>query len=73
VRGDVALAASVLLAAALVLVAPLAGRAGHPRVADLLMVLAAACGIASFGMAARATLRAARRGASPPDVEEPRS
>ena len=60
-RSDFLLAVLVLAAAALVLAAPLVGRAGHPVAADLVMVAAAGCGVASFGLAGVATLRAARR------------
>jgi hypothetical protein len=61
-RSDAWLAALVLSAAALVLAAPVVGRAGHPRAADAAMLLAAGCGLAAFAWAALATLRAARRG-----------
>lgn len=54
-------AALSLLAAALVLGAPLAGRGGSPRLADLLMAGAALAGLASFALAGWATLRAAGR------------
>jgi hypothetical protein len=57
---DVPLAACALAAAALVLAAPVLGRAGHPVAADLAMAAAAACGVASFVLAGLATLRAAR-------------
>ncbi|RIK95914.1 MAG: hypothetical protein DCC71_22885 [Proteobacteria bacterium] len=65
-RGEAPLAVLVLLAAAFVLAAPLVGRAGHPGAADVLMGLAAGCGVLSFGVAGWATLRAARRGTRPP-------
>jgi hypothetical protein len=51
----------VLAAAALVLAAPVVGRAGAPGLADLVMGLAATCGLAAFASAAVHTLRAARR------------
>jgi hypothetical protein len=50
-----------LLAAALVLAAPLAGRGGSPRLADVLMGAAALAGLAAFALAGRATLRASAR------------
>lgn len=55
----------VLAAAALVLTAPVVGRAGAPALADLVMGLAALCGLAAFSAAAAHTLRAARRGQRP--------
>lgn len=61
-RSDLLLALLVLAAAALVLAAPVLGRAGHPAAADLLMLAAASCGVASFAVAGLATLRSARRG-----------
>jgi hypothetical protein len=61
-RSDALLAALVLLAAALVLAAPVAGRAGHPGLADAAMALAAACGLGTFAWTAWITLRAARGG-----------
>lgn len=60
-RAEAPIAGLALLAAALVLCAPLAGRAGSPLLADLLMAGAAFAGLASFALAGRATLRAARR------------
>jgi uncharacterized protein (DUF2345 family) len=59
-RADGALVVLVLAAAALVIAAPVAGRAGLPRLADALMLLAAGAGIASFASAAWQTARAAR-------------
>ena len=58
---DLPLAVSALAAAALVLAAPLLGRAGHPLAADLTVAAAAASGFASFVLAGFATVRAARR------------
>jgi hypothetical protein len=58
---DVPLAACALAAAALALVAPVLGRAGHLVAADLTMAAAAGCGVASFVLAGLATVRAARR------------
>jgi hypothetical protein len=72
VRSDALLAALVLLAAALVLAAPVAGRAGHPRAADAAMALAAVCGLGAFVWTALVTLRAARRGRPRPPEEGPR-
>jgi hypothetical protein len=71
-RSDAGLAALVLLAAALVLAAPVAGGAGHPRAADAAMALAAGCGLGAFGWTALVTLRAARRGARRGAEEERR-
>jgi hypothetical protein len=64
-RAEGALAVLVLCAAGLVLAAPLAGRAGAPRLADLAMALAALCGVASFALAGAHTLRAARGAGRP--------
>jgi hypothetical protein len=58
---DAPLAACALAGAALVLAAPVLGRAGHPVAADVAMATAAGCGIASFVLAGFATVRAARR------------
>lgn len=71
-RSDALLAALVLLAAALVLAAPVAGRAGHPQLADAAMALAAACGLGTFAWTAWVTLRAARRGGARRSEEDPR-
>jgi hypothetical protein len=60
-RADASIAALALLAGALVMCAPLVGRAGSALLADLLMAGAALAGLASFALAGRATLRAARR------------
>lgn len=62
-RSDLTLAVLVLAAAACVLAAPVLGRAGHATAADVAMVAAAGCGVASFALAGAATLRAARRSA----------
>jgi hypothetical protein len=51
----------VLASAALVLIAPVVGRAGHALAADLCMAVAAGAGLLSFAVAALHTLRAARR------------
>ena len=59
-RGEAWLAALVLAATGFVLLAPLLGRIGHASAADAAMGLAAACGLGSFLLAGRATLRAAR-------------
>ncbi len=61
-RTETGIVLLVLAAAALVLAAPVAGRAGAPMLADLVMGLAAMCGLAAFGIAGAHTLRAARRG-----------
>lgn len=60
-RVEITIALLALGAAALVLLAPLAGRNGAPGLADGLMIAAASAGIASFALAGFATLRAARR------------
>lgn len=67
-NGDLPLAACALAAAALVLAAPVLGRAGHPLAADLAMGGAAVSGLASCTLAGLATVRAARRrrGGPPP-------
>jgi hypothetical protein len=54
----------VLASIALVLAAPVAGRAGFPQLADALMALAAFAGLAAFAQAGFHTLRA-RHGAAP--------
>jgi hypothetical protein len=69
---EVRLAALVLAAAALVLAAPVVGRAGHPVLADVVMALAAACAFTSFGVAAFHTVRAARRAPRPGSEEDPK-
>ena len=60
-RAETPIALLALAAAVLVLFAPVAGRSGSPRLADLLMASAALAGLASFALAGVATLRAARR------------
>jgi uncharacterized membrane protein YccC len=60
-RSDAPVAVLVLVAAALVLAAPVVGRAGYARAADTAMALAAAAGLLSFVWVAVHTLRAARR------------
>ena len=59
-RGEAWIAALALSASGFVLLAPLLGRIGHAGAADAAMALAAACGLGSFLLAGRATLRAAR-------------
>jgi hypothetical protein len=49
---DVSLAVLALLATALVLVAPVLGRAGFPFAADVVMAAAAASGVGAFLLAA---------------------
>lgn len=61
ILSDSWLMALALAAAALVLVAPVLGRSGHPMAATLAMVAAAGCGVLSFILAGVATVRAARR------------
>ncbi len=58
---DLPLALLVLAASALVLSAPVLGRIGLGTAADLAMLAAAGCGVASFALAGAATVRAARR------------
>ena len=60
-RSELAIVCLVLLAGALVLVAPLLGRSGVTSAADAMMAAAAAAGFAAFLVAARDTLRAVRR------------
>jgi O-antigen/teichoic acid export membrane protein len=60
-RSDTALVVLVLLAIVAVLFAPIVGRSGWPTLATALMAMAAGAGVASFGLALRATLRAGRR------------
>lgn len=55
----------VLLAIVAVLFAPIAGRSGWPVLATALMLVAVGAGVASFGLALVATIRASRRGARP--------
>lgn len=57
-RSDAALAGLVLASIALVLAAPVAGRAGFPQLADALMALAAFAGLAAFAQAGFHTIRA---------------
>lgn len=71
-RSDAPFALLVLTGAALVLAAPVIGRAGYARLADLLMALAAGAGVASFAWAGAATLRASRRAARGDSEEGPR-
>ncbi len=61
----------VLASAALVLVAPVVGRAGWEQVADVCMGAAATAGLLSFGIAARHTIRAGRRRAAGRSGKEP--
>jgi hypothetical protein len=70
-RIEKAIVLSVLAAAACVLAAPVIGRLGAPTLADVAMWLAAGCGVASFGLAGVATVRAARR-SHPRDEQEAR-
>jgi hypothetical protein len=58
----------VLASIALVLVAPVVGRAGLPRLADASMALAAAAGLLAFALAAFHTFRARNR--IPPSQQE---
>jgi len=60
-RIESAIVCLVLMATGLVLVAPLLGRYGAPRAADVAMGAAAAAGVCAFVAATLETLRAARR------------
>ena len=60
-RAEIAFAVLILAASALVMAAPLVGRAGHARLADVTMAIAAMAGVGSFVWAGLHTLRAARR------------
>ena len=63
-RTELALAVLASAAAVLVMGAPILGRTGHARLADLAMGAAALAGLAAFCVAAVHTFRAARgRGA----------
>ena len=68
-RSESWVAALALSAAGFVLGAPVLGRIGHAAAADVAMAVAAACGLGSFVIAGRATLRAAR--SQPPTAREP--
>jgi hypothetical protein len=70
-RSDTTIVALVLAAGGFVLVAPVLGRSGWPRLADAAMALAAAGGLGAFGLAGWHTLRAMRRGPSRPEDSEP--
>lgn len=59
-RGEPWIAVLVLFTSGLVLAAPVLGRMGHATIADGVMAVAAACGLASFVLVGAATLRAAR-------------
>lgn len=71
-RSELAFAVLILAASALVMLAPLVGRAGYAGLADVTMVLAAAGGVGSFVWAAAHTLRAARRREGAESREGPR-
>jgi hypothetical protein len=60
-RSDAPIAGLVLASIALVLLAPVAGRAGLTRLADASMGLAAAAGLLAFAVAAFHTFRARHR------------
>jgi hypothetical protein len=60
-RSELGIVGLVLIAAALVLGAPLLGRWGAASAADGMMAAASAAGVAAFALAARDTMRAARR------------
>lgn len=61
-RSETAIVALVLLAAALVMAAPLLGRAGLAGAANAAMLVAAGSGVLAFGAAGWTTLRASRAG-----------
>lgn len=60
-RTEIVIAALGMAAAGLVIGAPILGRLGLPRLADVIMVSAALCGLGAFAVAGVHTLRAARR------------
>ena len=60
-RTETAIAALVMLAAALILLAPLLGRGGATTGANVAMALASCAGLGAFVLAAISTCRAARR------------
>jgi hypothetical protein len=60
-RSDATIIGLVLGSAACVLAAPVIGRLGAPLLADVAMWVAAGCGVAAFGVAGAATVRAALR------------
>lgn len=72
-RTETAIVGLVMGAAALAICAPLVGRLGAPAWADATMASAVACGLAATALAARHTLRAARRARSlrPPASDDP--
>lgn len=71
-HGEAAVVVLVLAAAGSVLAAPVLGRLGAPALAEAAMWVAAGCGVAAFGVAGVATLRAARRDGSRRVREEER-
>lgn len=69
---DTILAALVLVAAGLVLSAPVLGRAGFPIVADVVVSAAAASGVAAFLLAAAHSLVRVRKMEKQVPRREPR-
>jgi uncharacterized membrane protein YhaH (DUF805 family) len=59
-RSEAWIAVLALVAAGLVLVAPVLGRTGHAGAADVAMAIGATCGLVSFLIAAAATVRDVR-------------
>lgn len=70
-RTEVVIAILVLAAAGLILLAPLLGRAGAPRWADVTMALAAGAGVSAFVLVAVYTWRAATRRSEGRKEKEP--
>jgi hypothetical protein len=64
-RAEVWIAALALSASAFAMAAPVLGRSGYAGAAEVVVALAAACGIGSFLLAGIATLRAARARSHP--------
>jgi hypothetical protein len=69
-RTEIAIVVLVMVAAGLILLAPLLGRGGAPGWADAVMGIAAGAGVGAFVLAAVHTCRAApRRGKGGKEVE----
>ena len=71
-RLELAIVSLVLVAAGLVLAAPLLGRYGAPGAADAAVAGATAAGVGAFFATAYNTLRAARNPRNASHVEDPR-
>ena len=70
-RGEAGLALLILASIALVLIAPVAGRLGHPIAANVIMALAAGGGAGAFVLVGLDTWRAARKRAPAHREDEP--